>query len=630
MSMTFRERARAVAWCVFLAFFAYYWATSNRLPPGAGPDQAASNAAAAFIYHHSRLAVIPGDEAALQFTAYGSTRTLRPPLSYLLGAGIAKLWQPPFERLEVTTSHLLAFGGYGPIYDAYLQPAFRKGSAMLCALALGIAFYALAMHFGSITLGLTAAVLMGLMPQFAFIASYTNDDSSGIFAATLLIATLLAIYRSGLKVRTALGFGLAAGLVLVSKPTAWLLAPTVLLFAVAFVRATPRRLAALAGAALLASIVAGGWWNIFNVYHYGPKDPFARSIQEQIGETHRRLSDESMKGYAARGISSKELVLHNADNFWSKTIRSTIGKLDWVRLDVGPFQYGLYLVVFVAGLAYALGRILSYPLIAGGAARGDPFLGGRHLLLEALFLFAVLFQFAMFVLRNVHTEVQLQGKYLLPVLLPMLFLFCASLYTAGNRVAAALQRRGKPYFTMRPRTAGVAALALLCVLALGQHLQALTQYVLPYYWPLTYEIAVSPLEPLHLDRGQITALRDIDRVEVHDGGKALRVHSTGSDPSLKISPLYCDFTANVLLRVVIEAEQDDALQVFLDRGYGFREQDSYSAKYEAGRNEILLAVDSRGCRKVRLDPGTMPGWTDIKGIAFARAVVRRPLEPSAP
>jgi hypothetical protein len=82
--------------------------------------------------------------------------------------------------------------------------------------------------------------------------------------------------------------------------------------------------------------------------------------------------------------------------------------------------------------------------------------------------------------------------------------------------------------------------------------------------------------------------------------------------------------------VVIEAEQNDALQVFLDRGYGFREQDSYSAKYQAGRNELLLAVDSRGCRKVRLDPGTMPGWIDIQSIAFARAVVRRPLEPTGP
>jgi 4-amino-4-deoxy-L-arabinose transferase-like glycosyltransferase len=627
--MTFRDRARAIAWGVFILFFAYYWATSNRLPPGAGPDQAASNAAAAFIYHQSRLATIPRDESALSYTAYGSTRSLRPPLSYMLGAGIAKIWQPPLERLEITPAHLMAFGGYGPIYDAYLQPAFRKGSALLCAMALGIAFYALAMHFGSIGLGLAAATLMGMMPQYAFIASYTNDDSSAIFSATLLIAVLLAIFRTGMDTGRAVLFGLACGLVLISKPTAWLLAPTVLLFLVAFVRVPPRRLAWLAGAALLACVVAGAWWNAFNVYHYGPGDPFARSVQERIGALYRTIPDEALRGFAARGIGAADLLLHDADNFWPKTIRSTIGKLDWVRLDVGPLHYALYITVFVTGLAYAAGRLLGYPLFAARSrARPNALLGRRQLALEALFLFAVVFQFAMYVLRNVDTEVQLQGKYLLPVLLPMMFLFGAALHAGGRGLTSGIRTRGMAYFAVRPAAAGAAALALMSAIAIGLHIQALTRYVIPYYWPLTYEIGVSPFEPVHLDPGQIKVLHDIDQVEV-DGG-TFRVHSTGIDPAFKVDPIFCDFTANVLLRVVVEAQERGVFQIFLDRGYGFREQDSYSVKYQAGRNELLIAMDGRECRRVRIDPAVSPGWIEIRELGFARVVVRQPLEKSAP
>ena len=65
-----------------------------------------------FIVDHGRLPVLPADESELQFTPYGTTRALRPPLSYIASALTTKLLEP------VGIDHI---------------HAMRLGSSFLCA-----------------------------------------------------------------------------------------------------------------------------------------------------------------------------------------------------------------------------------------------------------------------------------------------------------------------------------------------------------------------------------------------------------------------------------------------------------------------------------------------------------------
>ena len=81
-----------------------------------------------------RLAILPEDASKLQFTAYGSTRALRPPLSYIVAAGAA-------QSLSWT--------------GIELQILFRAGSALLCALTLGLTFSALSRHLNNRWLALS-------------------------------------------------------------------------------------------------------------------------------------------------------------------------------------------------------------------------------------------------------------------------------------------------------------------------------------------------------------------------------------------------------------------------------------------------------------------------------------------
>jgi len=601
---------------LFAVFLAYFNFTSNALPRGAGPDNEANNAAANFIYQHGRLAALPADEDRLEYTVYGSTRALRPPLSFAMAAGIARLFPPDWNKVVVTEEGLRATGGdYQKLADQQLQKRFRKASALLCALAVAATFLALYVFTASLLAGIAGAALLGLMPQFTFIASYTNDDSAAIFAGSLVILAVVLIYRYGLNAARSMFLGIAGGLVVVSKPTAWLLAPAVALGLLLFVRAPWREVLRQGVIAALFAFAFGGWWLAFNVAHYGVKDPFARKVQSVVGERHRQIPDESIQGFQAKHIGFYGLLVRNQENFWQRTVKSTVGKLDWLRLNVGPPQYTLYIALFLVGLA---GFVARAPGGLLRLARGSP--DGRAFALEGVMFVAVAFQLAMFTWRNITTEVQLQGKYLMPAMLPVLLLAFGTLHAWGRAIA---DRRHGAAFVVTPSSAAHAALAALTVGAVLVHVHALARYVVPFYWPYAYDLSLTPFRPVLLSARQVRPIGDMRDVRVVDNG--IEFQSTGRDPSFEISDIVCRYPGNLLLRVDLEAEQAGAFQVFIDRGEGFNERHSQSTRYPAGRSEILMALDSSRCQRIRIDPGTTPGHYHLWAISYAQLYVRQPL-----
>ena len=193
--MAFKYRRRDTgrmllyALVVFVATAGYFHKTSAWLPMGAGPDASAHNNVSAFIYYNGRLPVYPKDEIALEYTHYGGTRAFRPPLSYLVSAATARLLgETPKEQLPWR---------------------LRKGSVLLGALAVTATFFALSLYFSSYGIGLLGALLIALMPQFSFIASYNNDDTSAILSATLVFTAFIRILRLGINIRNVLLLGLA-------------------------------------------------------------------------------------------------------------------------------------------------------------------------------------------------------------------------------------------------------------------------------------------------------------------------------------------------------------------------------------------------------------------------------------
>lgn len=584
---------------LFAVFLLYFNETTSLLPLDAGPDEVAHNDAVEFILEHKRLAVLPDDQDELLFTRYGGTRALRPPLSYLTSAVMAAIH---------------------PAHKVNMLVALRKGSAVLGAATVLLAFLALVVYFGSWRLALLGAMLLGLLPQFAFISSYNNDDIGAIFAASAMILALVALHRWGLSLATALAGGAAAGLVLLAKQSAWMLLPIALAYVVLFVREKPARLLRLSLPALCALVLCGGWWIVYNMYHYGPGDPFALHITATMAEQHGGFSPERQFGYAPRGISYWDL-LANHDNFLVRTYQSTIGNLDWLRLRVGPLHYALYLAVFFSALAY-------FPLKGGTLIRrrrrpaGSGSVETRDFGFELLLLAAVALQFFMYLWANINNDIQVQGKYLLPVILAILIPFSAALrssWRASDKLCRRLSGHGLALGEEGLRNL---ALGAALVVTIGLHLDSLFHYVVRFYRPTPVRLEIGKFSKIELSKSDIASMHNMEVLDRNND--TLNLNATGQDPWMVLKSRFCHkFEGSKLLRVGLESERDDEFRIYWDRGGGFAETDMSNRAYREGDNQLYINLHIRRCRRVRLDPIVAPGRVRITSLAVAPLTVKR-------
>ncbi len=589
---------------IFVVFFAYYLATGTHLPRGAGPDYRAHNDIVNFIHSHKRLPVLAQDEEQLHFTAYGGTRALRPPLSYVVSAA------------------MVTFTSY---WEAPRTVMYRRGSAFLAALTVAVTFYAVGVFFHSIWYGFAGALLFGLLPQFTFIASYNNDDVGAIFTATLLLASLITIYKWGLSWLNVVFLSVACGLVLVSKQSAWLLGPTVILFFLALVRVPLRSLARYAGVGAVIVILSGGWWILFNMHHYGVGDPFLTDVTREVAERHTQFPETTRFGFQARGIGYADLLWGNHDDFWRKTIASTIGNLDWLRLRMGPWQYGLYLTVFLGALLYFVASTVEAVWRSCSVRLRTTVVWRRHLF-EALLVFALCFQIAAYVWTNVNNDIQMQGKYLLPVFLAVIVLFLSAFRVFGGRlVAGAANAYNRVEIPINAARSGLYTAAI--ILLVGVHVHALVRYVVPFYKSTDYN-APPPIAGIQLTDVRAVDLQKVLIAEksphvraITQNDRGVVIQSSGVDPwfvlDVEEAGLCAYFGTNLWLQVGVQAEKGGKFKVYVNRGNGFREADAHRLKYDAGSTDLVFLISAPKCLPLRLDPRESKGWVTITNIAVA-------------
>ncbi|MDJ0955813.1 MAG: hypothetical protein QNI91_03090 [Arenicellales bacterium] len=567
---------------LLVLFCSYYAVTAWHLPRGAGPDGEAHYDVARFILEKGRLAVLPDDVDSLLLTPYGSTRALRPPLSYLVSAGVAWLIN------DSEGNHF---------------KELRFGSGLLCALATVLTFFSLMLLFERYWLALGGSLLFGLLPQLAFVASYTNDDSGAIFAGTALIFSMVLILRTGLNMATAIVFGLCVGLALIAKFTAWLLLPFAACFLIPYLWKSRLNAAKYISIVFIAIVVGGGWWIVFNIYHYGINDPFLTRVSQQLSEQHARIPAPGNRGYASQGIGVFQLILHNYKNFIGESFKATVGNLDWLRLRMGWPQYLLYAIVFTIGFLYLPVRLIGMKLFVRQQTNE---IEGINYFYFILFLM-VLFQIYMYVRFNIYHDVQIQGKYLLPVFLPILVLFSAAVAT----FAKLGDGRNQPTDTALKILMGTLAFVMI----IGSHVHALQAYVIPYYFQQPRQFRAS--EPHYLDLTNLKFVEtsvDLELSVVDDG---ILARSTSRDPQILLRSKYCKWlSANSIIHLVLDADTKGVIKIYIDQGSGFNEGSVIGREYMPGENQIIIPFGIHGCKAIRLDPTTQIGEVVIKRFSI--------------
>ena len=476
----------------------------------------------------------------------------------------------------------------------------RFGSGLLCALAVVLTFVSLLLLFERYWVALAGSLLFGLLPQLAFIASYTNDDSGAIFAGTAIIFALVLVLRKGLNTVTAIVFGLSTGLVLLAKFTAWLMLPFAAFFLIPYLWKS--RLSATKHVAIIfvAMIVGGGWWIGFNIYHYGVDDPFLTQISKQLSEQHARIPDPGNRGDASQGICVSQLILHNYKNFIGESFKATVGNLDWLRLRMGWPQYLLYAIVFTVGFLYMPFRLIGMKLFDVRHQANE--IEGITYFYFILFLM-VIFQICMYIRFNIFHDVQIQGKYLLPVFLPVLVLFSAAI----NVLAKLTDGHDQPADTALKILLG----ALAFIIIIGAHVHALQAYVLPYYFQQPRIFRASQPQYLNLTNLKFVETSVDLELSVVDGG--ILAKSTSRDPQILLRSKYCRWlSANSIIHVGLEARTKGVIKIYIDQGNGFSESSVIGREYMPGENQIVVPFGIHDCKAIRLDPSAQPGEVVIK------------------
>lgn len=604
---TFSASTLVVALVLFIAAWLYFSQTAWHLQPGAGPDYHAHNDITEFINKHRRLPVLPADEDALQFTSHGGTRALRPPLTYLLSATLAGPAGSAADEAELTRQ------------ESFYR--FRRGSVLLGALTVLAVFLAARVYVNSTAIAAVGALLVALWPQITFIFSYNNDDAGALFTGSLLLLSLVLVDRHGPQTKYAVLLGVAGGLIILSKPTAWLWLPTLLLFVLRWgVRFGPGRLAKPALLAFMVALITGGWWLAFNAWHYGADDIFLNKITQQMAAKHSRLDEGYAHGYQADGIGVIDLLLNDRGNFYTLTFYSTVANLDWLRLRLRPSLYtafaGLGLVVLLTSVWRGIRYVVRHDAAREPAnAQGTR---GTNFGADWILLFACLFQFMMYVYANVYNDVQLQGKYILPVVAAFILLFASQLRYYAGVLESIMTRYGIYEVSLNPVQLGRIALGVIALIMIAYHRDAVVNYVVPFYETPGIDV---PLRGINV--GRVLAFRpiadengplnDIEAITVRGSDTVVRV--TGADPWFVLNPKYCaNARGNSLLEIKMTTPNDDLISLYWNDGKGFNERQRRSSRYRKGKTTIYLWAGAQHCRQLRIDPSTSPGDVVIHSI----------------
>lgn len=412
------------------AAFVLFAAWSLVVPINEAPDEPAHWQYARYLHDHWRLPhYAPGFEEANS-----------PPLGYALFA--------PFAIVDEGPEMFVGYGLDGAHFNVVFPRMFlntgeasshywpqRLARLLAAAISVGTVFFVwrAGLAAGGPQVGLLAALIVALLPMFAFRAGHVSNDALVACCAAAATWGFVRLLREPFAWRVAWWTSAAVALAYLSKISAIALVPP---FALALVAADPpapwrTRAWRLSALALAAALVAP--WSIRNVVLYG--DPFA---------------SEAMRHAVAHIITDRSLFSgYFLGDFPRMLMKSFIGVFGWANVLMPPLAYRPYLAFFALGLGGALlavwRRRLDWRLAAVLAA---------SMLATLAIVIRINLQFT-----------QPQGRYLLPGL-------------PAFAVLVALGLRALPPALLRFTSPAVVGGALL-----AGNLYALIAIVWPSYYP---------------------------------------------------------------------------------------------------------------------------------------------------
>ncbi len=370
---------RAPLGLLLVAAFALFAAWSLVVPINEAPDEPAHWKYARYLHDHWRL----------PYYAPGFEEANSPPLAYALFAPLATDVSSPDmvvgrrpDGALMSLADPRMFLNTGEDYQRYWPQRLARLLAAAISVGTVCFVWSAGVAAGGRDVGLIAALVVALLPMFAFRAGHVSNDALvGCFAAAATWG-MVRLIREPFSWRVAWWTSAAIGLAYMAKISAIALVPPFAFALVASDSAAAWRVRAwrLSALALAGAIVAP--WSIRNVVLYG--DPFA---------------SDAMRTAVAHIITDRPLFSwYFVDDFPRILTKSFIGIFGWANLLLPRLLYRPYVLFFAIGFA---GTVLA--------------LVRRRLDWRLATLLAIAGLSALAIVVRINLQfTQLQGRYLLP------------------------------------------------------------------------------------------------------------------------------------------------------------------------------------------------------------------------
>ena len=541
---------------LFLASLVYYGYAAVNFPTLFNLDNHLNHAATRYIVEHQQIPVVSTEDTEIVFTEFGTTRSLRPPFTFILSAFVA-----------------MAADGW---VDSRITRQ-RLGASLIGAAVVVVAFAGFYISFNSIGLALFGAVAIGLLPKFVFLASSNNDDIGAILSVSLLFFSTLALIKYKGETWVLVFLAMSFGLVLQTKFTAWLTLPWLGVFSLMLLRPFWSKVVRLLPLLLVVTLLSGGWWVFFNLIHYGFDDPLAFQYVAELQSTFSVI-EPNLQGYASTGVGMIEL-LTNHDQFLVKSFKSFIGYLEWLELEMGAGTYIYFGSLFFIGLVGPIFRTRSQLQ--------------EIYYFEIVILLMILGQTLFYLHHNLIRDIQPQARYVLPIIMPLVYLFLRTLALVPPTTVILKIKH------LEFRFQQVASIALLTA-CVSLHLVTLFIYTKPSFAAQNYYTRITPPKSFNLQNSfRITSTSDISHKYIN--GKLVLERTGNEVPTLVFDSNFCKLLPlNALITLEINAQSKGGLTLRLDHN----NQGSYDnivwRSFPAGKSLVIFSINTNNCTGAKI------------------------------
>ncbi len=581
MPVVFSQQFRpiVIGAILFFACLICYAVASLNFPRQFNLDNTYNYAATSYIAKHHKMPVVSAFDESIQFTSIGTTRSLRPPLTFIVSA--------------------LAENVFDGVIENRISRQ-RLGSALIGALTVTAIFAGFWIAFNHLGLATFGAATVAVLPKFVFLASCNNDDIGAIFSVSALFAAVLALIRHGHKTWVLISLATSIGLVFQTKFTAWLVLPwfgLLCFFLLKPVWKSVLRRSILLALVLLAS---GGWWPVFNMVNYGFDDPtafhHAIDIQRLLNQ-----GDPNREGYAAEGTGVVDL-LTNHDEFINKTLKSFVGYLEWLELEMSTSTYLFYGTIFLIG-------IIGVALRSRAALKEAEFV-------EPLILIMILSQCLFYLHHNLVRDIQPQARYLLPIIMPLTYLFLRALQQVASTSIVTRVRAKEYHF----HTIAVTVLTILMFLT---YYATLRDYIRPSYVAVPHLTRLGQASGVDIRNDLL--IEDTSSISYSYVNESLEIRRTDLNrANLTLDSGVCELLpVNAVITMSVQSQTSGGLYLRIDRNNSKTYDNVYWRGLPVGRSLVVFIVDASECTGIQLGLTKNAHKVSLKDIQISELRIHR-------